>query len=41
VDVTQLVNSLSLNEFESMDEVRPWLTDIYRKVFLSWEGGGI
>ncbi|MFZ6642588.1 hypothetical protein ACO0LL_22890 [Undibacterium sp. TC4M20W] len=32
-DITQLVNFLTFNEFESMDEVRVWLDDIYKLVF--------
>lgn len=33
IDITQLVNSLTSNEFDSMDEVQAWLGDIYREVF--------
>lgn len=32
-DVTQLVNSLTLNEFISMDEVHAWLNEIYSVAF--------
>lgn len=32
-DITQLVNSLTFNEFVSMDEVRSWLREIYSVVF--------
>ncbi|WP_426336028.1 hypothetical protein ACN9MY_20055 [Pseudoduganella sp. R-31] len=34
-DVTRLVNSLTFNEFESLEEVHAWLNDIYRVVFVS------
>ncbi|HWW07793.1 hypothetical protein [Collimonas sp.] len=32
-DICQVVNDLTLNEFESMDEVHTWLDKIYQEVF--------